>query len=174
MPPHARPAPRAQTAASGRRAAQIVQHAFPRIYLACHTRHQRKRSTPHRLSPRDADILAHLDETQSLTPGVLARHLDVSRSTLSEALKRLARLGYVAAEPSEKMEAPRRMQRVRLTPQGAVALGDTSVLETQRLERLLRRLPPSSLRDVTAAFTALAGACRGGEAEAMRRRGTPR
>src|ERR671932_1944159 len=76
-----------------------VQLTYPQVYLACHTRHQRKRTTAHRLSARDAAILAHLDARAATTPAQLARHLGVARSTLSEALKRLEVLGYVRRQP---------------------------------------------------------------------------
>jgi hypothetical protein len=33
-------------------AIQVVQVSYPQIYLACHTRHERKRSTEHHLSAR--------------------------------------------------------------------------------------------------------------------------
>src|SRR5438128_2286354 len=76
-------------------AVRIIQVSYPQVYLACHTRHQRKRSTEHRLSPRDASILAHLREDVPTTPSRLAAHLGIGRPTLSEALKRLDALGFV-------------------------------------------------------------------------------
>src|SRR3954471_9867026 len=98
-------------------AIHIVQVSFPQVYLACHTRHQRKRSTEHRLSPRDASILAHLDTEWPITPARLATHLGIAKSTLSEALKRLIALGYAGnAAP-----ASRRASQVMLTPKGARA-----------------------------------------------------
>src|SRR4051812_14099090 len=74
----------------------VVQVSYPQVYLACHTRHQRKRSTDHQLSQRDSAILSHLDLTRPTSPSRLATHLGVSRSTVSEALKRLTSLGFVA------------------------------------------------------------------------------
>lgn len=41
--------------------ARDVQRFYPWIYLACHVDHIRARSTDHRLSTRDASLLAHLD-----------------------------------------------------------------------------------------------------------------
>ena len=76
------------------RTVQIIQVAYPQVYLACHTRHQRKRTTVHRLSPRDSSILAHLDPVVPMKPARLAAHLSIARSTLSEALKGLTALGY--------------------------------------------------------------------------------
>jgi len=101
-------------------ATQTVQVSYPQVYLACHTRHQRKRSTEHNLSPLDASILANLDEQTPVTPARLAAYLDIARSTLSEALKRLVSLGYVVrdfrhlqARPSERrLQATRWMREM--------------------------------------------------------------
>ena len=54
---------------------QLIQVAYPQVYLACHTRHQRKRSTPHRLSARDATIVAHLSDTKRTGMGALVTRL---------------------------------------------------------------------------------------------------
>lgn len=43
-------------------AVRAVQIAYPQIYLACHTRHTRARSSAFRLSARDSSLLVHLDE----------------------------------------------------------------------------------------------------------------
>src|SRR5215813_13655718 len=104
---------------------QVVQVAYPQVYLACHTRHQRKRSTDHQLSARDAAILAHLDTAQPMLPSRLAHHLNVTRSTLSEALKRLTALGFVARVSAASGD--RRSSGALLTPKGARAIRDTSV-----------------------------------------------
>ena len=139
------------------RTVQIVQTSFPQIYLACHTRHQRKKSTPHRLSSRDSSILAHLDEREPISPARLAKHLGVSASTLSEALKRLARLGFIVAPENG---STLRRTKVLLTPLGAAAIRDTSVLETERLEAILRGLTRDERRSVAAGLARLGDACR--------------
>lgn len=135
---------------------RVVQMAYPQVYLACHTRHQRKRSTAERLSQRDAAILAHLDEDTPTPPGKLARHMSVARSTISEALKRLVALGYVAGTPG----LGGRLAGATLTARGARAIRETSVLETQRLHRALERLGPRELRVIADGMTRLAAACR--------------
>ena len=137
-------------------AIHIVQVTFPQVYLACHSRHQRKRSTEHALSQRDAAILAHLDATVAVPPSRLAGHLGIARSTLSEALKRLIALGY--AKPAG--ESPRRTDYVMLTARGARAIRDTSVLETQRLRAALRELSARDLQAITTGMERLAAACR--------------
>ena len=140
-------------------AIHVVQVGFPQVYLACHTRHQRKRTTEHRLSPRDSSILAHLDERASVTPARLSAHLGIARSTLSEALKRLIALGYVRRKGTRDDEAGR-TTAVLLTAKGSRAIRETSVLETSRLRAALESLPPGDLQTVADGMERLAAACR--------------
>jgi|ERR1017187_9794806 DNA-binding MarR family transcriptional regulator len=136
---------------------QVVQVSYPQVYLACHTRHQRKRSTDHRLSARDATILAHLDRERATRPSRLADHLSVSRSTASEALKRLSALGYIVrTAPS----GDRRVAGALLTLKGARAIRDTSVLETARLRAALLRASRDERVAIVTGMTRLAEACR--------------
>jgi MarR family transcriptional regulator, organic hydroperoxide resistance regulator len=137
---------------------QVVQASFPQVYLACHTRHQRKRTTEHRLSARDSSILAHLDEQVPMTPARLSAHLGIARSTLSEALKHLIALGY--ARRAGAAAASPRTTAVLLTPKGSRAIRDTSVLETERLRIALESLSPNDLRVVASGMSRLAAACR--------------
>lgn len=154
------------------RAVRAIQVCYPRVYLACHTRHQRKRSTPHRLSARDSAILAHLDERVAVTPAALAAHLDVSPSTLSEALKRLASLGFVSQPDGSG--TPRRRTSVLLTDKGAAAVRDTSVLEPDRLTRALAGLSRAELRAIARGMQTLGDACLRESTPARSRRRTPK
>jgi DNA-binding MarR family transcriptional regulator len=138
---------------------RVVQMAFPQVYLACHTRHERKRSTEDRLSQRDAAILAHLDEETPTIPSRLARHMGIARSTLSEALKRLVALGYVAGTSNGKASSTR-LTGVALTARGARAICNTSVLETKRLHRALSSLSDRDLKAIATGMARLAAACR--------------
>ena len=131
---------------------QAVQIAFPQIYLACHTRHQRKKTTPHRLSQRDAAILAHLDPSIGTTPARLAKHLGIARSTLSEALKRLIASGFVRRESGRTT--------VVLSDVGMRAIQDTSVLETDRLSAAIETLSRQNRTIVARGLRLLADACR--------------
>ena len=121
-------------------AVRRVQTWYPQIYLACHIDHKRSRATTTGISPRDSSLLAHLDERAGTSPAALARHLGIGAPTLSAALKRLARLGYVtqARDPRDA-----RRVEVRLTPAGAQAMSASSVLEASRVKTLLRRLTPA-------------------------------
>ena len=153
------------------RTIQIVQMTFPQIYLACHTRHQRRRSAETRLSARDGSILSHLDEKTPIAPGKLAKHLGIATSTLSEALKRLAALGYVSS-PNGTSESRRRASVV-LSRKGADAIRMTSVLETERLEAALRAVSPRERERIESGMTALAAACRSLLESSKESRGIP-
>ena len=141
-------------------AVQLVQATYPQVYLACHTRHQRKRTSHHGLSARDATILAHLSETHPTTPARLAAHLSVARSTLSEALKALQTLGLVVGVQRPAAGGARGGTGILLTAKGSAALRDTSVLESPRLHAVLSTLSPTELRAVARGMSALANGCR--------------
>ncbi len=71
-----------------------VQTAYPRIYLACHSRHQNTRTN--QISQRDGSLLAHLNHTTPTAQSDLAQHMGVAKSTLSEALGSLEERGLIA------------------------------------------------------------------------------
>ena len=133
-----------------------IQFAYPQIYYACHTRHERRRSSAAHLSPRDAQLLVHLGVDAALPVSKLAFHMDLAASTVSEALTRLEALGFVhkAAVASD-----RRQVGVRLTAKGVAAVRDGSVLETDRLRRVLTRMAPRDRLAVVSALARLARAC---------------
>jgi len=134
-----------------------VQRYYPRIYLACHVDHVRARSTPYRVSSKDSALLSHLDTREPVRAGQLARHLGVVPSTLSEALKRLERLGYLLRT---RRIGDRRSVELRLTEAGAEALAAGSVLDARRVQRLLSRLRPEERRHAVAGLALLAKAAR--------------
>jgi len=136
---------------------RLVQTCYPQIYLACHTRHTRAASSPQRLSPRDSTLLAHLDETRPTSPSVLARHLGVGGPTISAAVKRLVRLGYVE---QDRDPDDARGVRLRLAQKGATAMRDSSVLEPERVRRMLAKLAPRDRRVALDGLAILARAAR--------------
>jgi DNA-binding MarR family transcriptional regulator len=107
-----------------------VQAAYPRIYLACHTRHRNARSTTDKISQRDGSLLAHLDEARAVAQSDLARHMSVAKSTLSEALAGLEEYGFLARENGG----------IRRTAKGTAAMSGGSVLESERLRMILQTL----------------------------------
>jgi len=117
-----------------------VQRFYPQIYLACHTRHQRRRANAAQLTPHESSLLAHLDERTPMRAAELARHLGVGASTLSAAIKRLTELGYIARDRDAR---DGRAASLRLSRLGARAMQAGSVLETRRVAALLSRLSPA-------------------------------
>jgi DNA-binding MarR family transcriptional regulator len=122
---------------------RLVQVAYPQIYFACHTRHVRRASTATRLSAADSTLLAHLDEAHATRPSALAKHLGVAASTLSAAINRLAKLGYVTLG---KAAGDRRAVDLRLTANGAAAMQASSVLDAALVAKMLARLLPAERR----------------------------
>ena len=72
-----------------------VMTLYPRIYFACHTRHVRDPQSQRLLSRHQASILDHLDEVEPTTVMDLAGHMGVTAATMSLAIDRLERKGYV-------------------------------------------------------------------------------
>src|SRR3954464_8679518 len=116
-----------------------IQRLFPQIYLACHVDHVRATSTSWDLSSHDASILAHLDRDTSISPRALASELGVAASTLSAAITRLGRLGYLTRTPAR---SDKRRRELRLPPRGAEAIASASVLDAKRVAQLLNHLKP--------------------------------
>lgn len=139
-------------------AVERIQFAYPQIYYACHTRHERRRSTAQNLSMRDSEILIHLDRRTPMRLTSLARHMDLAASTLSEAITDLVEFGYVeklAGEPGD-----RRAIGLILTAKGIAAVRASSVLEAARISSVLRRMKPADRAKAIEGLSLLAGACR--------------
>src|SRR5688500_13173029 len=114
-----------------------VMTLYPRIYFACHTRHVRDPVSNRLLSRHQASILDHLDEIDPTTVNDLARHMGVTAPTVSLAIDRLERKGYVARL---RDGTDRRRVHVRLTSAGVRIREATSVLDPPRVEALVARL----------------------------------
>lgn len=136
---------------------RTVQVAYPQIYFACHTRHIRRASTPSRLSASDSTLLAHLDEDEPVRPTALARHLGLAASTMSAAIARLVRQGYIT---TATVARDRRATELRLSSKGAEAMQAASVLDADRVTRMLGTLRPAERRQALAGLALLARAAR--------------
>ena len=131
-----------------------LQAAYPRIYHACHGRHQNQHTSAPGLSQRDAAILAHLDRQSPITPTMLAQHLGITKSTMSEAIKFLAAEGYVQLEAG----TDKRSHQLLLTGKGQEAMSSSSVLEAGRLAALLAALSAAELSKALEGMELLAAA----------------
>ena len=107
---------------------------------------------------RDSEILVHLDRREPMTLSLLARHMDLARSTLSEALTTLETLGYVAKSPG--LSGDRRELGLVLTPSGVEAVRGSSVLESGRLRVVFGRLNARQRAAVVRGLDLLARASR--------------
>ena len=117
-----------------------LMELYPRIYFACHTRHVHDPTAERTLSAHQASILDHLDEMDPTQPGELARHMGVTASTMSIAIGRLVRQGYVR---SRRDPDDRRCVLLTLTPEGVRLKSEKSVLDPARCARVLGRLGPA-------------------------------
>jgi DNA-binding MarR family transcriptional regulator len=134
-----------------------VLRAYPQVYHACHIEHPRARTNAGHIAARDTWILGHLHPSRPVSPATLARHLSLAPSTVSEAVGRLERLGYVA-----RRNPPDDRRRVQLfiTRQGAVAMAGASVLDQGRVRSLLALVPAARRRDAVEGLNLLARAAR--------------
>jgi DNA-binding MarR family transcriptional regulator len=134
-----------------------VQRLYPQIYMACHVGHVRAGSTKFKLSSNGSSILSHLSLGKGTSPRSLAAHLRIAPSTLSAAIKRLWRLGYIANTPKA---SDRRQRELWLTELGAEAMRSTSVLDASRVAQLLDKLLPREQKLAVRGLGLLARAAR--------------
>jgi len=128
---------------------------YPRVFFACHARHVRDPKTRRRLSAHQASILDHLDETEAVTLMGLAKHMGVTPSTMSLAIERLVRRGYVLRE---RNSGDRRRLELRLSAAGERIKEASSVLEPARVRALLARMPQPQREDALHGLELLARA----------------
>ncbi len=138
-------------------AVRQVLKLYPRILFACHTRHVRDPASLRLLSRRQASILDHLDELDPTTVNDLARHMGVTAATMSLALDRLERGGYVA-RTRDNLDG--RRVNLRLTPAGVRIREASSVLDRPCVEALVARLTDEERETAVRGLVLLAEAAR--------------
>jgi DNA-binding MarR family transcriptional regulator len=117
-------------------AAQVLA-CYPRIYFACHVRHRREAKSQRVLSERQASVLDHLHEDEGMTLKDLAEHMGVTAATMSIAVDKLVAGAWIRrdGDPDDG-----RRVRLRLTRAGARMKAAQSVLDAERVTRVLGRL----------------------------------
>ena len=141
-------------------AVQKVVDLVPRILYACRRLDARTLSTGRSLSPQQALILDQLDPDVPTSLQALAAQMNVTAPTMSVAIGRLVREGYVRRD---RDEVDGRRLDLTLSASGVRVRKATSSLDPRRVAALLGRL---SVADRTAALRgimALADAARGEE-----------
>ncbi len=124
-------------------AVRSLLESYPKIFFACHTRHVRDPKTGEALSASQASILDHLDEVEAIGLLDLARHMGVTPATMSIAVDRLVRRGYV--ERGRDAKDARRV-RLRITGAGLRLREASSVLDHDLVAAMLGMLSPDELR----------------------------
>jgi DNA-binding MarR family transcriptional regulator len=130
---------------------------YSQIYFACHTRHVHDPESGTRVSARQASILSHLDSVEPTPLSQLASHMGVTVSTMSIAVDRLVRQGYVVRD---RAESDARVRHVRLTTAGERLRAAQKVLEPQLVRAMLSRLSPTERRDALRGLELLGKAAR--------------
>ena len=134
-------------------AAAVIMTAYPRIWFACHRRHVRDPESGTLLSAHQASILDHLDTVEATSLTALARHLGVTPGTMSVAVDRLQKHGYVDRTWDHR---DRRRVQLRLTEAGARVRSANSALDPALVEALLARLTAEEQRAAISGLTILA------------------
>lgn len=116
---------------------RAVLDYYPRIFFACHTRHIQDPVSRRTLSRHQASILDHLDEVEGTSLLGLAQHMGVTAGTMSVAVERLVRRGYVVRV---RDTADKRRVSLRLSSRGVAIRSASSVLDPQRIGLVLRHL----------------------------------
>lgn len=115
----------------------LLMAFYPRIYLACHTRHINDPVKGVKLTANQGSVLDHLDEHEPLALQELALHLGVTPSTMSITVERLVKAGYIQREKDKKDS---RKVKLFLTAQGAKIKRSKSVLDAKLVASVLSRL----------------------------------
>lgn len=136
-------------------AVAAVLRDYPRIYFACHRRHTRDPGTGALLSSAQIGILDHLDAVAGTTLTDLAAHLGVTAGTMSVAVDRLVKGGYVARTIDD---ADRRRVQLRLTEAGVRVRTAHSVLDPALVVDLLATLDDAARADALRGLALLADA----------------
>lgn len=110
-----------------------IQRLYPLLYFACHGSHSRDDG----LTESDLRLLHHIGGQPGTFASELARHLDLSRSRVSEALKSLDDRGFIERRSDGTGRKP-----IRLTPEGERARTSEDGLDPRAIGDIVGRLDP--------------------------------
>ena len=150
-------------------AVRQLMEFYPRIYFACHRRHVRDPKSRRVLSAHQGSILDHLDAREPVMLLELARHMGVTPSTMSLQVEQLVRKGYVTRERDTK---DGRRLMLRLSSGGVRVREANSVLDTERVRKMLARLSREECAAGIAGLALLAKAA-SAQTEELRKRRRP-
>lgn len=128
-----------------------IQSLYPLLYFACHRSHERRDG----LGESDLRLLHHIAGTPGAFASGLARHLGLSRSRVSEALKGLEASGLIGRRPGASGR-----KEISLTEEGAAALTASDALDPEAIGSILDELDRDQQERVVEALRLLAGAIR--------------
>ena len=128
---------------------------YQRIFFACHARHVSDPDSGHKVSAHQASILSHLDSVEPTGLGELATHMGVTPSTMSIAVDRLVRQGYVTRD---RDPGDGRARQLRLTASGERLRDAQKVLEPELVTAMLDHLSPQDRQDALRGLELLASA----------------
>ena len=115
-----------------------VMRDYPRIYFACHRRDTRDPQNGRLVSEHQVQILDHLNEFAALSLTALADLMGVTAGTMSVAVDRLVKGGYV----SRAIDGDdRRRVLLRLSRTGAQLCEAHSVLDPELIGAMIAQLP---------------------------------
>jgi DNA-binding MarR family transcriptional regulator len=121
------------------------------------------------LSAHQGSILDHLDAREPVMLLELARHMGVTPSTMSLEVEQLVRKGYVTRERDTK---DGRRLMLRLSSSGVRVREANSVLDTERVQKMLARLSREECAAGIAGLALLAKAA-SEQTEELRKRRRP-
>jgi DNA-binding MarR family transcriptional regulator len=146
-------APEAQPASAGRQpnpaAAIIADFRATMGQIKCASSERLLRLG---VSMAQLHIMYTLQRTGEMTMSHLADVLNVSLSNATGLIDRLEERGYIARD---RVPTDRRIVIVSVTPAGEGMLAEVDALSEELLRSVLERLPPSQLRGVAHAISAL-------------------
>jgi DNA-binding MarR family transcriptional regulator len=144
---------------------EAVLDAWTRIHHSFRAHAGRDPETGRRVSAHRTRILSHLDPVDPTMVGELAEHLGVTASTMSLTLKRLESSGLVRRD---RDPADRRVTNVRLTEAGVRVRDARTLLDADRVDRVLTSMEPDRRRDALRGLGLLADAADAWQSQSAR------